>query len=85
MTIELPDHELGSLNLTTEQARVEVAIGLYASRQVALGRAAKIAGLPKVLFMREMARHGIGMHYSMEQALDDLRMADELSLKVRPS
>jgi hypothetical protein len=45
MTIELPDEEIGGLQLTAEQARVELAIGLYAGREVSLGRAAKIASL----------------------------------------
>lgn len=41
--IELPDAEIESLHLTPEQARLELAVGLYAGREVTLGRAAKIA------------------------------------------
>jgi predicted HTH domain antitoxin len=45
VTIELPDTEIANLRLTPEKARVEVAVGLYAGRQVTMGRAAKIAGI----------------------------------------
>jgi len=40
--IELPDAEIASLHLTPEQARVELAVGLYAGRQVTLGGAAPL-------------------------------------------
>ena len=85
MTIELPDQELGSLRLSAEQARVELAVGLHAGRELPLGRAAKIAGMPKVLFLREIERRGIGIHYTMEDALHDIQMADRLGGKSRTS
>ncbi len=40
MMIELPDTDLESLHLTQEQARLELAVGLYAGREVTMGRAA---------------------------------------------
>lgn len=82
MTIELPDKELEALHLTSEQARVELAIGLYAGGQVSLGRAAKIAGMPKILFMRETGRRQIPMHYTMDDLLHDIEMANQLSRKA---
>lgn len=85
MTIELPDQELGSLRLSAAQARLELAVGLYAGGEVALGRAARIAGMAKVLFLREIGRRGIGMHYTMEDALHDIQMAERLGEKSRTS
>ncbi len=81
MTIELPDKELHNLRLTTEQARVELAVGVYTGQRVSLGRAAKVARMPKVLFMQELARRGIGMHYSMEDLEHDIQMVEQLSRK----
>ena len=72
MTIELPDKVIGSLHLTTEQARVELAVGLYAGRQVTLGRAAKIAGVPDTTFMHEIGRRGICINYTVEDAMQDV-------------
>lgn len=72
MTIELPDKEIGSLHLTSEQARVELAVGLYAGRQITLGRAAKIAGISYTAFMHEIGRRGICINYTAEGALQDV-------------
>lgn len=78
MTIELPDQEVASLHLTPEQVRLELAVGLYAGRQVSLGRATRIAGVPYAEFMREIGRRGICVNYTMEEAEHDMKMADEL-------
>ncbi len=78
MTIELPDQEIEFLRLTPEQARLELAVGLYAGRQVTLGRAAKIAGIAYAAFMHEIGHRGICINYSIEDAEHDMKMADEL-------
>ena len=73
MTIELPDVKIGSQPLTSEQARVDFAVGLYSGRHTSLGRAAKMAGMPIVLFMQELGRRGIYRSYSVEDALYDVQ------------
>lgn len=78
MTIQLPEPELQSLELTPQQARVELAVGLYAGRRVTLGRAAKIAGLPYTEFMHEIGRRGLYIHYSAADALHDMAVVDKL-------
>jgi predicted HTH domain antitoxin len=55
---------------------------LYAGRQVSLGRAARIAGIPYSDFLHEIGRRGICINYTVEDAEPDLRMADELSRKA---
>ena len=80
MTIELPDMNLGPL--TSEQARLAFAIGLYTDQRVSLGRAAKIAGIPYIAFMDEMDRQGICMNYSMEDLQHDIEMVEKLSRKA---
>jgi predicted HTH domain antitoxin len=72
VVIELPDVEINGLDLTAEQARLELAIGLYAGREVSLGRAARIAALPYDVFMREAARRGIPINYTEADALQDI-------------
>jgi len=76
MTIELP--ELESLRLTPEQARLELAVGLYAGRRVTLGRAAKIAGVSHTEFMHEIGRRGLCLHYTVEDAMHDMAVVDKL-------
>ena len=87
MTIELPlpEARTGEPPLTAEQARLDFAIGLYTGRHTSVGRAAQVAGIPKVLFMQEMARRGVGMHYTMEHLLHDIEMAEWLTRKAAPA
>jgi predicted HTH domain antitoxin len=82
MTIEVPDVKIGSQPLTNEQARLDFAIGLYTGRHASLGHAAKVAGLPKTLFMRELGRREIPMHYRIEDVEHDWRLAEELAGKT---
>ena len=72
MTIELPDIQIGAEPLTSEQARIELACGLYANLQVTMGQGAKIAGIPYVHFMEELGRRKICMNYGMEDLLQDI-------------
>ena len=83
MTIELPDKEIGPLRLTNEQARLELAVGLYAGRQVSLGRAAKIAGVSYTAFMHEIGLRGLCINYTMEDAEHDMKMAEEFARQTR--
>lgn len=73
MTIELPDVKIGSQPLTSEQARVDFAVGLYSGKHASLGRAAKMAGMPVVWFMQELERRGVYRNYSVEDALQDVQ------------
>ena len=81
MTIELPDVKIGSQPLTGEQARIELACGLYANQQVTMGQAAKIAGIAYVDFMHELGKRGICMNYGIEDFEHDMRVLDELAAK----
>ena len=81
MTIELPDAEIESLHLTEKQARLELAVGLYAGREVTLGRAARIAGTTYAAFMQEIAKRGICISYTQQDALDDIRQLSQQSPK----
>ena len=81
MTIELPDQEVAGLRLTPALIRLELAVGLYAGRQISLGRAARIAGLPYASFMHEIGHRGLCVNYSVEDAEHDMRMAEQFSGK----
>jgi len=79
MTIELPDTDIESLHLTPQQARLELAVGLYAGREVTLGRAARIAGTTYAAFMQEIGKRGICVSYTEQDALDDIRQLRQRS------
>jgi predicted HTH domain antitoxin len=79
MTIELPDKEVADLGLTPAQARLELAVGLYAGRQISLGRGARIAGMPYASFLHEIGHRGLCVNYTVEDAEHDMRMAEQFS------
>ena len=85
MTIELPDIQIGAEPLTSEQARIEIAVGLYAGQQVSLGSAARIAGIPYITFMHELGKHGVCLNYTQEDLEHDFEMAEKLSRKAVPA
>src|SRR5688500_15650624 len=78
MTLELPEQELGSLRLTPAQARLELAVGLYAGRRVTLGHGAMIGGVSHTEFMHEIGRRGLNIHYTIEDAMHDVATVDKL-------
>jgi predicted HTH domain antitoxin len=73
MTITIPDETLGDLRLTSEQTRMEIAVGLFADRRVTLARAARIADVPFLTFQRELAKRRIPLHYEVEDFETDVR------------
>ena len=63
ITIECPDSVLRSLHETREQLgeniRLLAAVKLYELGKLSTGRAAELAGMPRVMFFRKLAEHGV--------------------------
>jgi predicted HTH domain antitoxin len=72
MIVELPDDAIEGTGMTPELAKLEVAIGLYRDRKVSMGRAARIAGVPRPEFQRELGKRGVSVNYDVEDFEDDL-------------
>lgn len=86
MTIELPDVEIGGEPLTPEQARIEIACGLYAGWKVSEFQATRIAGLSRMLFWEELGKRKIPRQIRREDIEHDFQVAKELAAKFpRPS
>jgi predicted HTH domain antitoxin len=70
--VELPDAAIEGTGMTPELAKLEVAIGLYRDRKVSMGRAARIAGVPRPIFQRELGKRGVSVNYDVQDFEDDL-------------
>lgn len=68
MHIEIP----GDLEVTEEQARLDLAVGLYSSHTVSLARAARLAGRSRIDFQRILADRGIALAYDSADLDDDI-------------
>lgn len=72
MVIEIQDEKLRGLALTQPEALLDLAVGLFTERRVTLGRAAAIAQMSQLDFLRELGRRGIPIHYDAEDLQADL-------------
>ena len=79
MIVELPDAALEGTGMTPELAKLEVAIGLYRDRKVSMGRAARIAGVPRPLFQRELGKRGVTVNYDVQDFEEDLLAIGKLT------
>lgn len=76
MIVELPP-EIETRFPATD-LRLDLALGMYASHRVTLGRAAQIAGVDQLEFQRELARRRIPLHYDLEELRHDLETVRQL-------
>ena len=77
MQIAFPDELIQGLDLTPENARFDLAIGLYAERRITLGRAADMAGMVQSVFLRKLGELRIPMHYDLAELEEDLLVMRE--------
>jgi predicted HTH domain antitoxin len=71
--IAIHDDALRGLDLTEDQARLDLALGLFIDQRVTLGRGAEIARMTQADFLKELGRRGIPVHYDVEDLRADLR------------
>jgi predicted HTH domain antitoxin len=79
MIVELPDAAIEGTGMTPELAKLEVAVGLYRDRKVSMGRAARIAGIPRPLFQRELGKRGVTVNYDVQDFEEDLLAIGKLT------
>jgi predicted HTH domain antitoxin len=78
MQVEIPEAAIAGTGLTPDQVRLEVAVALYRDRKVSMGRAARLAGQPRIPFQQELARRGVTVDYDVEDFEEDLRNIQSL-------
>jgi len=76
--IEIHNEELRGLELTEDQARLDLAMGLFIDRRITLGRGAEIARLTQTDFLKELGQRGIPVHYDVEDFQADMRALESL-------
>lgn len=73
MELKLPDDLLKGQEVTEEELRFDLALGLFIDRKVTLGRAARIAAMSKPAFLDELGKRKIPVHYDAQDLESDLR------------
>lgn len=80
MQVDLLDDALEGTGLTPELAKLEVAVALYRDRKASMGKAARIAELPRPAFQRELGKRGVTIDYGVEDLQADLATLRDLGL-----
>ncbi len=75
MILEISEEIVNASHLTLEEARLGLAIWLFQEKQVSLGKCAKVAGMHKMQFQKELAKRKIAVHYTEEDFKRDLKSA----------
>lgn len=73
MKLEIPDDVLQGTGMTPALARLEIAVALYRDRKVSMGRAARLAGVPRPQFQHELGKRGVTVDYDVEDYEQDLK------------
>ena len=79
VTLDIPDDVLAALPIPEQERKgyllLEIACGLYTREVLSLGKAAELAGMPKIAFGQEIGRRGIARHYTDTELQADLAYA----------
>ena len=71
---EKPGHRSSPVSMS-----LQTAIARFASEDVTLGQAAKIACLSQTEFLRELGRQRVPIHYGADELAEDLRTVESLT------
>ena len=62
--------------LTPQTAALHLAIGLFVTEEVTLGQAAEVAGVSQAVFLKELGKRRIPIHYGLDELAEDLRVVE---------
>ena len=79
MTIEVSDELIASSHITLDDLRLGVAIWLFQDKKLSLGKCAKVAGMHKMMFQKELAKRKIPIHYTEADFERDLKSSKLIS------
>ena len=64
--------------LSRQDAALHLAIGLFVTEEATLGQAAQVAGLSQAIFLKELGKRQIPIHYGVEELEEDLQAIEPL-------
>ena len=78
--VEIAVPEQIERRLSAKAAALNLALGLYVSKEVTLGQAAETAGISQTEFLEELCKRKIPFHYDLDDLKQDL---DSVELLLR--
>ena len=80
MVLKIEDDVLKGINITPEQAKLDLAIGLFIDKLITIGQAARLAAISQTKFLKELGKRKIPIHYEKEDFDKDLETIEQLKL-----
>ena len=77
-TLEIPQEILESARLTTDELKVELAVSLYASGRLSVGKARELAGMSLWQFRQLLASRQIPPHFDLADLDEDVATVQDL-------
>lgn len=69
----VPKEFLDSAKMSEDEMRTDLAVHLYATRRLSMGKARRLAGLDLISFQKEMAKRDVYINYDVEDLHDDMK------------
>ena len=80
MIIKIEDELFNKLNISPEQAKLDLAIGLFLDKKVTLGQGARLASLNQSQFLKELGKRKIPIHYDIDEFNKDIETLSKINL-----
>lgn len=72
MSILITEDILRSTNMSAQEFKLELGVYLYSKQILTLGKASEFAGLPKLIFQKEIGKRNILISYDKEEFDKDI-------------
>ncbi|MDA1190048.1 MAG: UPF0175 family protein [Candidatus Poribacteria bacterium] len=72
MNVLIPDEVVRSIHMTEEELTLELALLLFEKEKLTLAQAARMVGVDRMAFQRELAERKISVHYDVEDFEEDI-------------
>lgn len=69
----VPKEFLDSAKMSEDEMRIDLAVHLYATRRLSMGKAKELAGLDLISFQKELANRDVYLNYGIDDLHEDLR------------
>lgn len=77
-TLEIPQEILESARLTTSELKVEIAVSLYASGRLSVGKARELASMSLWQFRQLLASRQVSPHFDLDDLAEDVAALKKL-------
>lgn len=78
----VPKEFLDSAKMSEDEMRIDLAVHLYATRRLSMGKAKELAGLDLISFQGELKKRNVYLNYDVEELKKDIETLERLRPKL---